>query len=176
LRRKLGAGWDMSAGMSIFYHNSNDPDSDIDLAVPELRPHLEFNFQQKFHFLRLEHRYKAEARFFHNTNTTLTDLEEGYTYRTLRIRYRLQLIFPLVKFNEVQSLNLKAGDEILLNAGKKIVKNVFDQNRWFVGLNMVFSPSFSLEAGYLNSFQEQSSGTDYYNRDILRLALYQIIQ
>jgi hypothetical protein len=81
-----------------------------------------------------------------------------------------------VKFNEVQSLSLKAGDEIFLNVGKKIVTNVFDQNRWFVGLNMAFSPSFSLEAGYLNWFQEQSSGTDYYNRDVLRLALYQVIQ
>jgi hypothetical protein len=27
LRRKLGAGWDMAAGMCIFYHNSNDPES-----------------------------------------------------------------------------------------------------------------------------------------------------
>lgn len=176
VRRKLGAGWAVSAGMCIFYHRSNDPESDNDLTVPEFRPHIEFNHKQKIHFLRLEHRYKVEARFFHNTNTTLTDLEEGYTYTTMRIRYQLQLAYPLVKFNDAQTLSLKAGDEILLNAGKKIVKNVFDQNRWFVGLNMAFSPSFSVEVGYLNWFQEQSSGTDYYNRDILRLTLYQVIQ
>jgi hypothetical protein len=30
------------------------------------------------------------------------DLEDGYTYGTLRFRYWLQLIIPLVKFNEAK--------------------------------------------------------------------------
>ena len=176
LRRKLGAGWDVAAGMCIFYQHSNDPESDNDLVVPELRPHLEFNLRQKIQSFRIEQRYKVEARFFHNTNTTHMDLEEGYTYGTLRFRYWLQLIIPLVKFNEKQNLSLKVGDEILLNVGKKIVNNVFDQNRLFASLIMAFTPSFSLEAGYMNGFQQQSSGDDYYNRDILRLSLHQVIQ
>lgn len=176
LHRYLGKGWDVAAGLSYFFHSPGDPKSEIELVVPEIRPDIQFNYRQKFKSWRLEHRYKIEARFFHNTNPTLTDLEKGYAYATLRFRYRLQFVLPLVKFSEAQKLSLKAGDEILLNVGKKIVKNVFDQNRWFVGLNMTFSPSFSLEVGYINWFQEQSSGVDYYNRDILRLALYQVIQ
>lgn len=176
VHRQLGAGWDVAAGVCFFLQNPNDPESDLQLTVPEIRPHLEFNLRQKIKLLRIEHRYKMEARFFHHTDSGFTELEEGYTYGNLRFRYRLQFLLPIIKFNETQSLKLKAGDEILFNVGEKIVSNFFDQNRFFIGLHMILSPTITLETGYMNWFQEQKSGVDYYNRDILGLALYHTIQ
>lgn len=175
IRRDLGSGWDMGVGMSLFFQSPNDPESENDLVVPELRPHLEFNFHQKINVLTIEHRYKAEARFFHNVNSSLTTLEDGYQYSNVRLRYRLQCIYPVVKFSEMSSLRIKVGDELLVNVGSNMVNNFFDQNRWFAGLRMVFSPAIMLEAGYINWFQQQKSGMDYYNRDILAFALYHSI-
>jgi hypothetical protein len=176
LHRNLGAGWDVAAGLCLLFHNPNDPESDLQLTVPEIRPHLEFNLRQKIKSLRIEHRYRVEARFLHNTDLSLMELEDGYTYGSLRFRYRLQLLLPVVRLSETQSIKLKASDEIFLNVGENIVHNFFDHNRLFAGLNMVVSPTFTVEVGYINWFQQRSSGVDYYNRDILQLALYQTIQ
>jgi len=176
IHRDLGSGWDAGAGMCLFFHSPNDPGSEIDLAVPELRPHLEVNLRQKFSSFTVDHRYRAEARFFHHVNSTFTELEDGYQYGNIRLRYRLQFFYPIIKFNEIRTLRIKAGDELLINLGSAIVHNFFDQNRLFAALNMVFSRAITLEAGYMNWFQQQKSGVDYYNRDILVFTLYHSIE
>ena len=176
LHRNLGRGWDVAAGLSYFLQSPGNPESDVELVVPEIRPDIQFNYRQKIKSWSLEHRYKVEARFFHNADLTTEELREGYTFTNFRFRYRLQLVLPILRLNETQKIMLKAGDEILLNVGKKVVNNFFDQNRLFIGLNMSISPAFALEANYINWFQQQSSGVKYYNRDIFRLALYHSIQ
>jgi len=176
LHRDLGSGWDVGAGFALFLQRPNDPESTIDLTVPELRPHLEFNLRQKLNAVNIEHRYRAEARVFHNVNSTLTDLDDGYTYGTLRLRYRLQFVFPLIKSNEVVVVKFKVGDELLVNVGENIVNNFFDHNRFFTGLVFALGPAFNLEAGYINWFQQQKSGVDYYNRDIFAFNLQHTIE
>jgi len=172
LHRNLGKGWDIGAGLSYFLQSPGNPESDVQLVVPEIRPDIQFNYRQKFKSWSIEHRYKFEARFLHNVNLSKEELEDGFTFATFRLRYRLGFIVPIFKFNNSQKLTLKAGDEILFNVGKKVVYNFFDQNRIFIGLNWTMSPSFALEMNYINWFQQQSSGVKYYNRDIFRLALY----
>jgi hypothetical protein len=176
LHRDLGAGWDVATGIAYFLQSPNHPESHIQFTVPEIRPHLEFNLRQKIKALSIEHRYKIEMRFFHNINADLIELEDGFTYGNLRFRYRLQLVIPIIKFNEAQSMKIKVGDEVMLNVGQKIVNNLFDQNRLFVGLNMTFSPSITVETGYINYYQQQKSGINYYNRDIFGLIFYHSIQ
>ena len=176
IHRDLGSGWDAGAGFALFLQSPNNPESEIDLTIPELRPHLEFNLRQKLKNFNLEHRYRAEARIFHNVNSSLTDLEEGYTYGTLRLRYRLQFIFPVVKSKGATILKLKAGDELLVNVGENIVHNFFDHNRLFAGIICTLGPAFDLEAGYINWFQQQKSGVDYYNRDIFVFNLQHSIE
>ena len=176
IHRDLGSGWDAGAGMSLFFQSPNDPESEIDLVVPELRPHFEVRLHQKFSALSVDHRYRAEARFFHQVNSNFTALEDGYQYSNIRLRYRLQFLYPIVKFNEIRTLGIKAGDELFINLGSTIVNNFFDQNRLFAALNMVFSRTITLEAGYMNWFQQQKSGVDYYNRDILVFTLYHSIE
>lgn len=176
IQRDLGSGWDMGAGMCVSFQSPNDPATEIDVVLPELRPHLEFNFHQKIKLLNIDHRYKAEARFFHHVNSTFTDLEDGYEYGTIRFRYRLQFFYPILRLKEQKTLRVRFGDELMVNLGENIVHNFFDQNRLFAGLNMVFSQVITLEAGYINWFQQQKSGVNYYNRDILAVALYHSIK
>ncbi|MEO8066371.1 MAG: DUF2490 domain-containing protein [Flavobacteriales bacterium] len=167
----LGQGWDVGLGGCIFWQSPNDPYSTSDLVVPELRPHLEVSQKQKVRFFRINHRYKVEARFFHNVESG--ELRDGYTFRNFRFRYRLGVDVPLwnSKDKKVEYLALRVNDEIHLNAGEQVVMNTFDQNRLYAGFSTTVTPNLSIEVGYLNWFQEQSSGDDYYNRNIFRLSI-----
>ena len=170
LHRKLNDGWDVALGMCVFWQNTNDPYK-TSITVPELRPHLEFNQKQKLKRINIEHRYKLESRFFHNTNAARTDLEDGYFFGNFRFRYRLQLVIPLIRYNNEGSLKLKISDELLINAGHSIVLNTFDQNRFYAGINSDITKNISFEIGYLNWFQKRVTDADYYNRHILRFTL-----
>lgn len=173
LERKLIGDWNASFGMTLFLQNPNNPEAESNLTVPELRPDIGFNNKQKLGFLTIRHRYKAEARFFHDVEND--ELVGGFRFSHFRLRYQLGLDFPLWKKEDKEKLNLKIKDEIMFNAGKKNVKNTFDQNRIYLALNYKLNDSYGVEMGYMNWFQQQKSGTDFYNRDILRFSLFHTI-
>ena len=171
---QLGAGW--SAGVGFTYYTSTNPaDPSVlsTIAVPELRPHLELNYKQAVASLLISHRFKLEERWTRNSsNNKLTD---GYNFKS-RFRYQLQLQYPLVKkATSAGTLYAKVSDEIMLNLGHSVVNNTFDQNRAYFALNYGISNHLEVELGYMNYFQERSSGTQYYQRDIARLTVYHTI-
>ena len=170
LERKVFADWKASVGMTLFFQNPNTPNSESNLTVPELRPDIGFNNKQKLGFLTINHRYKAEARFFHDVENNR--LVGGYRFSNFRLRYQLGLDIPIWKNEKQQTIIVKIKDEIMFNAGNKIVKNTFDQNRIYLAVNYKLNNSYAVELGYMNWFQQQKSGTDFYNRDILRLSIF----
>lgn len=167
--RELGSGWDVRAGGCGFLHWPNYPTAEGGLIVPELRPHVEFDHAQRSGRLRVSHRYRAEARFFHNVQEG--ELAEGYSFTNLRFRYQLALELPILRARTagVDRLYLKVADELFLNAGSNVVLNTFDHNRIYGGLVYWTSTRFALELGYLHWFQQQASGTDYFSRNIVRV-------
>lgn len=171
VHRKINNNWEASAGMCFFLQNPQDPNATNVLTVPELRPHIEFAYKQKTNKLEFDHRYRIEARFFHNTNQQLTELEDGFEFNNFRFRYRLGCTIPVYEFSENKFIKLKVSDEIHLNIGEKIVTNVFDQNRVFLGLNIDISEKADIEIGYMNWFQQRSNGS-FFNRNILRFTLF----
>ena len=173
LERKLIGDWNASVGMTLFLQNPNNPNSESNLTVPELRPDFGFNHKQKLGFVTINHRYKAEARFFHDVENE--KLVGGYRFSNFRLRYQLGLDVPIWKNEKQQALIVKIKDEIMFNVGKKIVKNTFDQNRIYLAVNYKLNNSYAFELGYMNWFQQQKSGTDFYNRDILRFSIFHSI-
>lgn len=173
LERKVFEEWKASVGMTLFLQNPNTPNSKSNLTVPELRPNIGFSNKQKLGFVTINHRYKAEARFFHDVENE--KLVGGYRFSNFRLRYQLGLDFPIWKKEGNEKLLLKIKDEIMFNAGNKIVKNTFDQNRIYLALNYKLNNSYAVELGYMNWFQQQKSGTDFYNRDILRFSIFHSI-
>ena len=173
LERKVFADWKASVGMTLFLQNPNTPNSKSNLTVPELRPNIGFSNKQKLGFVTINHRYKAEARFFHDVENE--KLVGGYRFSNFRLRYQLGLDFPIWKKEGNEKLLLKIKDEIMFNAGNKIVKNTFDQNRIYLAVNYKLNNSYAVELGYMNWFQQQKSGTDFYNRDILRFSIFHSI-
>ncbi len=174
LHKTWGAGWETSAGVALSLQDPNNPFAAVKLTVPEFRPHLELDHNQKLQYFTLDHRYRVEARYFRNANSALTQLEEGVDFANYRFRYRLQATLPIWKYAENKSLKIKFGDEIMLNAGERIVINVCDQNRIFASLNVDLASNFSFEVGYMNSFQQRSTGS-FYDRDLLLCTVFQKI-
>lgn len=169
--RKLGAGWNIGAGFT-YYTTTNpaDPEKAATLTVPELRPHEELNYSQKIGKLGIKQRFKLEQRWTHNS--TATELTHGYSFKG-RFRYQFQLDYRLItSATGSGSLSAKTSDEILLNLGHSVVNNTFDQNRFYVALNYELSKAFQVELGYMDYFQQRSSGNQYYQRDIARLTIY----
>ena len=172
MHRVLGnTGWETSVGASVFFQNPNDPNAPVKLTVPELRSHLEFAYKQKLDKVIFDHRFRAEARFFHNANNTRTELEDGFKYSNYRFRYKLQATIPLFKTDEYRALKFKVSNELFINAGSEIITNVFDQNRVYAGLNYDILKNLSFEVGYLNLFQQQPNGS-FFDRDILRFTVF----
>lgn len=168
--RSLGNNWSVGGGFVYYINNSPaDPKAATELSVPELRPYEELTYKQKIGELAINHRYWIEERFIRKNDGKA--LQAGYRFN-FRIRYRLQLQYPLVRS---EKLKLVAGDEIMLNFGHSIVRNTFDQNRLFAGLNYTLSKYAQFEADYINQFQEKSSGEDYLACDILRITFYHTI-
>lgn len=167
----LGSGWEGGLGMAAFGAAQNDPNVTPRLTVPELRPFLGLSLKQKTAIGTVSHRYKAEARFFHNTANG--ELANGYTFGNFRVRYQLGIEIPLIKSTKKQRdiLSLKISDEVHVNLGKKIVHNVFDQNRVYVGFLCKILPELSAEAGYLNWFQARPTGGEFYERHVFRLGV-----
>lgn len=174
-KRVINDNWDFGFGGSLFMRKLNDPYKTNQSIVPELRPHIEFNNTQILGFGILNSRYRIEARLYQNANDQA--LSDGYYFSNFRFRYLLGWTFPIIKNKNASNelVFVKIQDEIMVNAGSKIVRNTFDQNRIYFALNYKISNKFSIETGYLNSFQEQPSGDEFFNRNILRLTIFQKI-
>lgn len=126
LARDLGSGWDIGPGLCFFLQSPQDPESDNDLVVPEIRPFVEANGRQRGKRIRIGHRYRAEARYFHRTAEG--ELVDGFEFGNFRLRYRLSVDVPLIKAKggERELLTFKFADELHVNAGNGIVLNAFD--------------------------------------------------
>ena len=175
LHRVFLKNFDLGIGFCYFLQDYNDPESTDKLTIPELRPQFEINNKQAFKYFNIDQRARLEFRFYHNLNSTGHLLEPGYSFGNYRFRYQFMLTIPLYKFKANQSLKLKLGDELFLNAGKKITKNIFDQNRISAAINIDLLPTLSFEIGYINWYQQRNSGVDFFNRNIIRFGINQKI-
>jgi hypothetical protein len=96
-------------------------------------------------------------------------LGEGYNFN-FRLRYYFSLATPLSqKAFAPKTVSLVFNDEAMLNFGKEILTNTFDQNRLFGGFNYHLSQSSSIQAGYMYIFQQLGTGAQYRNNHTIRI-------
>lgn len=161
--------FDFGVGFCFFLSNT-DPSIAYDLETPEVRPYIEFNNKQAFKHVTLSHRYRLESRFFHNINGN--ELSKGFSFGSMRFRYQFGLDILLNKPKEEKhALKLRMSEEVMINFGNKIKYNTFDQNRITVSLQYAPIKAVALEVGYINWFQQRTSGDKYFNRNILRVGI-----
>jgi hypothetical protein len=89
---------------------------------------------------------------------------------TDRVRYLISFSIPIFKKKTAPSLVLS--DEILIQFGKEVVYNTFDQNRFFIGIKQSINPKLSFDFGYMNVYQQKYSGYQYDMNHTLRLFFY----
>ena len=67
---------------------------------------------------------------------------------------------------------LVLSDELLIQFGKELVYNTFDQNRFFIGIRQNLSKQFSYDFGYMNVYQQRITGYQYDMNYTIRLFFY----
>ena len=116
---------------------------------------------------RVLHRVRNEQRWRQEVKD---DELTGETLFSDRIRYLASFTIPISERRSVPSLVLS--DEILLQFGKDIVYNTFDQNRLFVGIKKDLARAWSYDLGYMMVYQQKSSGYEYDLNHTLRWFFY----
>lgn len=87
-----------------------------------------------------------------------------------RIRYLLAFNIPIFKSPQLPSLSIS--DELMVQFGKEIVYNTFDQNRLFLGIRQPISKILNFDFGYMHSYQQKASGYQYDRIHTLRCFFY----
>lgn len=87
-----------------------------------------------------------------------------------RIRYLLAFNIPIFKNPQFPSLSIS--DELMVQFGKEIVYNTFDQNRLFLGIRQPLSKNLNFDFGYMLSYQQKASGYQYDRIQTLRCFFY----
>ncbi|MCC9135465.1 DUF2490 domain-containing protein [Pontibacter silvestris] len=167
-RYALNPAVTLGAGLTYALQHPQNPDSESDLVVPELRPQQDITLKQTLGKVILSHRYQVDERFIRKADGE--QLSKTYTFN-FRFRYRLQGEIHVFKTAK-NELKMVLNDEVMLNTGKNVQLNTFDQNRIYAGLQWGLSPQMALELGYMNWYQQRPSGKEFYQRNITRLSLF----
>jgi hypothetical protein len=115
--------------------------------------------------IRLEERYKRKIK---NTN----ELGDGYNFN-FRARYNTMLTLPLSRNAFApHTLSVSMNNELMVNFGKQIVNNYFDQNRLLLGFAYHVNAKDYLQFGYMNLFQQLPAGNRYKMFHVARAYFY----
>lgn len=167
-RHKINSSIEVGSGFTYFSVYTQDPNNNFDFEIPEYRAQQDITYKCNYGKILLNQRIQAEQRFINIASNVA--LLNGTTF-SWRFRYRLQAEYPLWE-KENHYLRAIVYDEIMLNAGKSIIYNTFDQNRIYAALQYGINKSIAAELGYLKSFQQRPTGVDYFDRDIIRLSIF----
>lgn len=136
----------------------------------EHRPWQQIWWNQKYPGLTTLQWIRLEQRF---NEKVVNDVEEdGYNYN-FRVRYNFSFFLPL-KGKEMAPKTPFAAimNEVFLNFGDKVVYNTFDQNRLFAGFGYQFTSHLNAQLGYMNVYQQEASGSNYFSTHAIRLFVF----
>jgi hypothetical protein len=157
----------VNVGYSYIHHF---PAKGLDTQRSEHRPWQQIWWSQKYSGLTTLQWLRFEQRF--NEKVVADEKQEGYNYN-FRVRYNFSFFIPL-KGKEMVSKTPFAsiGNELFLNFGDRITYNTFDQNRLFVGLGYQFTSQMNIQLGYLNVYQQETTGDNYFLTHAIRVAVF----
>jgi hypothetical protein len=137
----------------------------------EFRPFQDLSLRTEFRYFELIQRFRMEERF-----TNPAGDGRILTPNTFKFRFRYALsanvpLFSLSKINPEKSVAITIGDEILLNAGKSVITNVFDQNRFFIGPTLKWNKNFSSAILWNKQFASTVEPSTYRRTHVLWLQI-----
>lgn len=134
----------------------------------EFRPYEELLVvPKKGKKIGFSHRFRFEQRFY---NPVVDHkVQSGNTF-AVRLRYALSTRIPIAKLSESNpdcKLILAISDEVMVNAGKEIVYNVFDKNRFVITPTLQFNKWMSMALGYNFQFFNTTKAGQYIQSDVM---------
>jgi hypothetical protein len=156
----------LTVGYAFVNHFPSDNHKNI--SQPEHRPWQQLQWHTRSASLRLMQWIRIEERFRHKIQDN-DNLADGYNFN-FRFRYNILAQFPLSKKKfQPGTFSFVLSDEVMINAGKEVVNNYFDQNRFFSGFHYYVNKHDQLQFGYMNLFQQLAAGNQYRNIHAARL-------
>ncbi|MCA8829790.1 DUF2490 domain-containing protein [Hymenobacter sp. BT728] len=154
----------LTGGYAYVHHY---PDGARTVGQPEHRPWQQVQWFSKFPKARLMQWVRLEERFRRTIRQNERTDDFDFNYRT---RYNAALFLPLTKRGfEPGGWQFLLNNEVMMNFGKEIRLNYFDQNRLFAGVVYPFSKNAQLQAGYMHLFQQLPAGSTYRNQHTIRV-------
>jgi hypothetical protein len=157
----------VNAGYAFVSHY---PGKGLSTTRYEHRPWQQIWWNQKYVGLTTLQWLRLEQRF--NEKVVSDVKQDGHNYN-FRVRYNMSFFIPL-KGKEIVAKTPFAAvmNEVFLNFGDRIVYNTFDQNRFFAGFGYQFTSHLNAQLGYMNVYQQESSGANYFSTHAIRLFLF----
>ena len=134
----------------------------------EFRPHQSVSLTNNNSRFKVKTRLQLEQRFVEQADKSF-----GFN---LRERLMIQLVFPIIRKNNISRLEAIVFNEIMVQQGSGLRYNFFDQNRIGGGLKSSINKALQIEAIFFKWHQQQSTLVDYFSRNIVRLSLIHTIQ
>lgn len=149
---KGGAGYNLNANNQAFIGLGRYATyTENKLNKEELRFWLQYNYSKLVSRLKIEQRFRAEKRFFHNPIS-------GATTNSERFRYRLNLILPINNSKvEAKTFFINTYDELFATTDQPTIS----RNRMYLGGGYQLSKTFGASLGYL--FQREFGATSNSN-------------
>lgn len=133
----------------------------------EHRIYQQFQYNGQWGKVLVSHRLRNEQRW---QQVIVNDQYAGRFRFSNRIRYQIGFGFPI--FKNPQAPILVVSDELMIQFGKELVYNTFDQNRIFLGIRQNLGKGFSYDFGYMNVYQQKITGYQYDMNHTIRLFFY----
>lgn len=157
----------LTGGYAYVHHF---PDGARTISQAEHRPWQQVQWFTKFPQARLMQWVRLEERFRRHIERNERADEFDFNWRA---RYNLALFVPLTKRKfEPGGWQLLLNNELMVNLGKEVRYNYFDQNRAFAGVVYQVNKHAQLHAGYMHLFQQLPAGTTYRNQHTIRLFFF----
>jgi len=142
---------------------------EFEVEVAEIRPHQELTVQHKSK-VNFSQRLRIEERFVKATSNN----DNQFDRFNWRFRYSIGCAIPIIKSfgaNQQMALNFLLADEVMINAGKKVVYNVFDQNRIIIGTEWQLNSNLGVSLAYQGRFSSLNLPSQYAYNHILWFAV-----
>jgi len=133
----------------------------------ENRIYEQLQYSGKLYKTGLLLRVRNEQRWQQKLKDGIKSTDQRFTNR---VRYLTSLNFQIIKSPKLPRLML--ADEIMVQFGKEVVYNVFDQNRLTLGIQQKLTRTLSFDLGYMLVYQQRLNGYAYDENNTLRLFFY----
>jgi hypothetical protein len=76
-----------------------------------------------------------------------------------------------IPLSDDEEVYLAVWDEVFVNFGGNVLRNYFDQNRFFIGIGRKIGPGLRIEAGFLEQTLQRRGGGQWENNHTLSIWL-----